>query len=344
MKSSSDRLSPPVDDRRDHIWGDGDAGIELVEYGDYECPHCRAAHLDLKRAKQRLGGRWKYVFRHLPNPRLHPRAELAAEAAEAAAAQGKFWEMHDALLTDARTLDRDTLLSLATQLGLDTNKFATDLDSRRFARRVQEDVESAVRGGAHGTPTFFLNGRRYDGAWDTEALREAIEEPLGFRLRRASRDFAGLPASGGALLLVGAFVALLWANSPWGASGYEGFWESPLRIAFAARGLELPLREWVNQGLMALFFFVVALEVKREVTVGQLKSARRALLPLAAAIGGLVVPVILYASLNAAGTRRARLGRADGLGHRVRARAARAVGLARAAAAEDLRGRTRRRG
>jgi Na+:H+ antiporter, NhaA family len=301
VRSSSDRLSPPVDDRRDHIWGDGDAVIEVVEYGDYECPHCRAAHIDLKRAKRQLGGRWKYVFRHLPNPQLHPRAELAAEAAEAAAAQGKFWEMHDALLTDTRTLDRDTLLALATQLGLDANKFGADLDSRRFARRVQEDIESAVRGGAHGTPTFFLNGRRYDGAWDTEALREAIEEPLGFRLRRASRDFAGLPASSGALLLAGAFLALLWANLPLGGSGYEGFWESPLRIALGGRGLELPLREWVNQGLMALFFFVVALEVKREVTLGQLKSARRALLPLAAAIGGLVVPVILYASLNEEG-------------------------------------------
>jgi NhaA family Na+:H+ antiporter len=294
------RLSPPVDARRDHVWGDPDAGVEIIEYGDYDCPHCRAAHAGLKRIQERLGVPWKYVFRHLPNPRLHPQAELAAEAAEAANAQGKFWEMHDALLTDTRKLDRDTLLSLASRLGLDVSQFGADLDSHRFAHRVQEDVESAVRAGAHGTPTFFLDGRRYDGAWDTEALREAIEQPLGLRLRRASEDFAGLPVSSGALLLAGALVALLWANSPWG-SGYEKFWQWPLRVSLADHGVELSLREWVNEGLMTLFFFVVALEIKREVTVGQLNSVRRAVLPIAAAIGGLAMPVVLYMLLNAGG-------------------------------------------
>jgi Na+:H+ antiporter, NhaA family len=294
------RLSPAVDARRDHIWGDPDADVEVVEYGDYECPHCRAAHAGLKRIQERLGGRWKYVFRHLPNPRLHPNAELAAEAAEAANVQGKFWEMQDALFTDTRRLDRNTLVSIAATLGLDVTRFAADLDSRHFEPRVREDVRSAVRAGAHGTPTFFLNGRRYDGAWDTEALREAIEEPIGLKLRRASQDFAGLPASTGALLLVGALVALLWSNSPW-ASGYERFWQWPVRISLADRGLELSLREWVNEGLMTLFFFVVALEIKREVTVGQLSSFRRAILPIAAAIGGLVMPVVLYTSLNAGG-------------------------------------------
>ena len=300
MTLSSGRLSPPVDAHRDHIVGDDDAPVELVEYGDYECPHCRAAHLGLRRMRERIGGRWRYIFRHLPNPRLHPRAELAAEAAEAAGVQGKFWEMHDALLTEARALDRDVLVSLATTLELDVDRFSADLDGHRFAPRVQEDVESAVRGGAHGTPTFFVNGRRYDGAWDDEALREAIEEPLGFRLRRASRDFAGLPAAGGVLLLISALIALLWANVP-GGGGYEAFWESPVSASFGARVLGLPLREWVNEGLMAVFFFVVGLEVKREITVGELKSARRALLPIAAAAGGLVVPVVLYTLLNAGG-------------------------------------------
>ena len=300
MTFYSGRLSPPVDAQRDHIDGDDDAPVELVEYGDYECPHCRAAHAGLRRIHERLGGRWRYVFRHLPNPRLHPRAELAAEAAEAAGAQGKFWQMHDALMTETRALDRETLVAVANRLGLDAYKLAADLDGHRFAARVQEDVKSAVRGGAHGTPTFFVNGRRYDGAWDDEALRDAIEQPLGFRLRRASRDFAGLPASGGALLLISALIALLWANLPRGG-GYDAFWESPVSASLGARILELPLREWVNEGLMALFFFVVGLEVKREITVGELKSARKALLPIAAAVGGLIAPVAIYALLNAGG-------------------------------------------
>jgi NhaA family Na+:H+ antiporter len=276
------------------------APIELVEYGDYECPYCRAAHEGIDRTRRRLADRLSYTFRHLPNARLHPHAELAAEAAEAAGAQGKFWEMHDALFTEQSSLERDTLIGIAARLGLDTERFAADLDAHRFADRVREDVHSAVESGAHGTPTFFVNGRRYDGAWDPESFGEAIEQPLGFRVRRWSQDFAGLPASGGVLLLISAALALLWANSPW-AHGYESFWEVEFALGSAASALALPLREWVNQGLMALFFFVVGLEVKRELTVGELATPRQAALPIAAAIGGLLVPAAIYAAFNAGG-------------------------------------------
>jgi NhaA family Na+:H+ antiporter len=299
MHQAASRLSPPVDESRDHVLGEPSATIEIVEYGDYACPHCRAAHADLPRIQRELGERWRYVFRHLPNPRLHPDAELAAEAAEAAGAQGRFWEMHDALLVTAGALDRESLIALARRFDLDMTRFVADLDSRRFAARVREDVDSAIAAGAHGTPTYFVNGRRYDGAWDAEALREAIHQPLGYRLRRASQDFAGLPSSSGALLLAGTVLAQVWANLP--ASGYDAFWRSPLTVGFTRHALEMPLRELVNQGFMALFFFVVTLEVRREVRDGQLSSVRRARLPVAAAVGGMAAPVLLYAALNAGG-------------------------------------------
>ncbi len=277
--------------------GPPDAPTELVEYGDYECPYCRGAHAGLKRIRERLGDRLKYAFRHLPNAKLHPHAELAAEAAEAAAAQGKFWEMHDALMTTNDAPDRARMVRMAEEIGLDVPRFVADLDAHRFAARVREDLGSALASGARGTPTFYVNGRRYDGAWDEHAIDEAINPPLAFRVRRLSQDFAGLPASGGALLLIGAIVALLWANSPWRAS-YDVLWEQPFLLRLGGGELALSLREWINQGLMAVFFFVVGLEVKRELTVGELASLRRAALPIAAAVGGMIVPAALYAYVN----------------------------------------------
>ena len=294
------RLNRAVDGGRDHVAGSSDAPIELVEYGDYECPHCRAANRGIRRVRERFGPRLRYVFRHLPNVKLHPNAEFAAEAAEAAAAQGRFWEMHEALLVEPIPLDRAALVRLATDLGLAVERFVADLDGRVFASRVQEDLEEAVASGAHGTPTFFVNGRRYDGAWDEESLRETIEQPLGLRVRRLSQDFAGLPASGGVVLLISAALALLWANSPW-SSSYGALWETPFALRLGASELVLPLREWINQGLMAFFFLVVGLEIKREITDGQLASPRKAALPIAAAVGGMLVPAGIYAFANVGG-------------------------------------------
>jgi NhaA family Na+:H+ antiporter len=300
MSSWAGRVDRPIDPARDHVSEADAVAVELVEYGDYECPHCRAAHNGVRNTRERLGGRLRYVFRHLPNAKLHPRAELAAEAAEAAAAQGKFWEMHDALFTEQRPLDRNVLLEIAASLGLDIERFVADIDDHRFAERVQEDLESAILSGAHGTPTFFVNGRRYDGAWDEDALREAIDEPFGFRVRRLSQDFVALPASGGAMLLAGTLIAMLWANSPW-AHFYEELWETELSLRLGSSAMVLPLREWINQGLMAIFFFVIGLEVKRELAVGELASRRRAALPVGAALGGLIVPAAIYALANGGG-------------------------------------------
>lgn len=293
------RLWPPVDLARDHVSGPLDAPVTLVEYGDYECPYCRRAHRGILRVRdERLPGKMRYVFRHLPNRRVHPHAQLAAEAAEAAAAQGRFWEMHRHLFTHQEDLDRDGLIRAAEAIGLDIGRFTRDLDTHAHAARVEEDVRSAERSGARVTPTFFVDGRRYGGAWDVESLVEAVSKPLGWRIRILAQQFAGLSISSALLMLLGVLAALGWANSPWSA-GYEELWQTPAAIAVGLPALDLSLRDWVNDGLIVLFFLVVALEIRRELTVGSLASPRRAVLPIAAAAGGMLCPALIYLLFNA---------------------------------------------
>ena len=168
------QLNPPVSDR-DHAQGPAGAKLTLVEYGDYECPHCGRAHPIVKAVQKRLGTRLRFVFRNFPLSNAHPNAEAAAEAAEAAAAQGKFWEMHDLLFEHQDALEREDLLRYAADLGLDVKRFASELEGAVHRPRVQEDFRSGVRSGVNGTPTFFINGSRFDGAWDEAGLLAALE-------------------------------------------------------------------------------------------------------------------------------------------------------------------------
>jgi NhaA family Na+:H+ antiporter len=294
------RLQPSVDLARDHISGPVDAPVTLVEYGDYECTHCQRAHRGILRVRdERLPGQLRYVFRHLPNRRLHEHATLAAEAAEAASAQGKFWEMHEHLFTHQQ-LDRDSLLQAAATMELDVERFARDLDEHTYAARVDDDLASAARSGANATPTFFVDGLRYDGPWDVESLHDAVSKPLGWRLRLLANQFAGLSASSSMLMLLGVVAALVWANSPW-RDGYRHLWEAPLALGVAGHALNLSLHHWVNDGLVVIFFLVVGLEIRRELTVGELTSPRQAALPIAAAIGGMLCPALIYLLFNAGG-------------------------------------------
>ena len=169
----SARLSLPVSDR-DHAQGAADAVVTLVEYGDYECPHCGRAYPIVQEVQRRLGPQLRFVFRNFPLGELHPHAQHAAEAAEAAGAQGQFWEMHDAIFEHQRALDDRHLVQYAQVLGLDHERLQRDLASHTYAGRVREDFRSGVRSGVNGTPTFFINGVRHDGAWDVESLTEAL--------------------------------------------------------------------------------------------------------------------------------------------------------------------------
>lgn len=164
--------------RNDHVTGPADARVTIVEYGDYQCPYTARAHAALDDLRERLDGGVRLAYRHLPLSHLHPDAELAAEAAEAAGAQGKFWEMHAALFDNQDDLDQDTLLELADDIGLDVERFRNDLESGAYRQRVQADAQQAHQDGASGTPTFFINGERWRGDSDEESLEEAIERAL----------------------------------------------------------------------------------------------------------------------------------------------------------------------
>jgi Na+/H+ antiporter NhaA len=166
-------LAAPVDPDRDHIRGPEDASVTLVEYGDFECPYCGQAEGVVRELLADFGD-VRYVWRHLPLNDVHPRAEVAAEAAEAAAAQGAFWEMHDLLLTHQDALRPPDLIGYAGELGLDAERFADDLRTHAGAGRIADDVDSADLSGVSGTPTFFVNGRRHYGAYDIGTLSAAV--------------------------------------------------------------------------------------------------------------------------------------------------------------------------
>jgi protein-disulfide isomerase len=160
---------------RDHVQGPADAPVTLLEYGDYQCPYCGAAHPIVKALQRHLGDNLRFAFRHFPLATIHEYAEGAAEAAEAAGAQGKFWQMHDTLFENQPVLDLESLVGYAEELGLDVERFATELENHVHAPRVREDFISGIRSGVNGTPTFFINGVRHEGSFDFETMLEAIQ-------------------------------------------------------------------------------------------------------------------------------------------------------------------------
>jgi protein-disulfide isomerase len=166
-------LNPPVDQQRDHILGPRNAPVTLVEYGDFECPYCGQAESAIRELLRDFGD-VRYVWRHLPLNDVHARAQLAAEASEAAAQQGAFWDMYDVLLRHQDALGQKDLIGYAEQLGLDVDRFRDDLRRHTGAARIANDVDSADLSNVSGTPTFFINGRRHRGAYDIDTLSSAV--------------------------------------------------------------------------------------------------------------------------------------------------------------------------
>jgi protein-disulfide isomerase len=173
----SSHLSVPVS-ARDHARGPADARVTLLEYGDFECPHCRAAYFILEEVLGEVGDDVRFVYRHFPLSNMHPHAEMAAEAAEAAGAQNLFWDMHRQLYLHQDQLEDDDLLEHAETIGLDLDRFARELDLGMHEGRVREDLLSGARSGVNGTPTFYINGVRHDGAPDAASLLRALEERI----------------------------------------------------------------------------------------------------------------------------------------------------------------------
>jgi len=177
MSTHTPHLTVPVSGR-DHIRGKVTAPLTLLEYGDFECPYCGAAHPILEEVRALLGPRLRFVYRHFPLTNVHPHAESAAEAAEAAGAQGRFWEMHDRLFEHQDALEDEDLVAHADALGLDVERFVEELADGVHAPRVRQDFLSGVRSGVNGTPSFYINGVRYNGQYDLASLLAALEAAL----------------------------------------------------------------------------------------------------------------------------------------------------------------------
>ena len=294
------RLTLRVDAARDHILGGPEADFTLVEYGSYACVYCHAAHDVVRNLRDRFDGRLRYVYRHLP---LANR-ELATQAAElaeyASHTQDRFWDVHGALMERSPHFTEADLEQLAAEFGLPPSDQRDQAARKSADARVREDALSGLDSGAQVTPTFFINGRRYEGAWDESALADALIGSLGHQARTAMLDFARWAPSTGVLLLLATVIALFASNSSAGPA-FAAFWEAPLGIRLGERGFALSVIDWVNHGLLSIFFLVVGLEIKREFTVGRLASRRAAILPIAAAFGGMTVPALIYLAVLGGG-------------------------------------------
>jgi NhaA family Na+:H+ antiporter len=286
-----------VHDDRDHVLGPATAPITLVEYGSYDCPHCRAANDRITEVRGQFGDRLRYVFRHRPVTGSE-RARRAAELVERTTNPEQFWDAHVALMTRSAALTDEDLEAVSTDLPAPQGEeIAT---AARAKARVDEDVASARASGVRFTPTFFINGRRYDGPWDESSFADAMLGSFGHRVRTAALTFASWAPSAGLLLLLASIVAMLLTNSSLGPQ-FARFWQTEVGLVAGAGAFQMSLLHWVNDALLTIFFLVVGLEIKREFTVGHLARLRSAALPIAAAIGGMAVPALLYTLVVPAG-------------------------------------------
>lgn len=255
------KLHPPVDPARDHILGNPEAELALVEFGNYACPSCHAAHEVVADLRDRFGERLRYVFRHRPagdNGNAQRAADLAEHAFKTT---GGFWPVHNALMKRGPIFTQEDFEEVGREFDL------PPCDEKSAAEQeVQANLESAQESGVIITPTFFLNGRRYEGPWDENM----------------------------------SVLAVALANSSLGGT-FESLWKVVCGVQLGSGGMMLPLLSWINDGLLAIFFLVVGLEIKREFTVGRLATFRSGALPVVAAFGGILVPVLIYLLIAPAG-------------------------------------------
>lgn len=226
-------------------------------------------------------------------------ARIAASAAIAAHRQGRFAAMHRALYTlDADAYTEDAVTALAGSIGLDLAQFAADLRSPETAAKLEADQKSA-QGSSKGphVPMMFIDGRRYDGVWDDTAILEAMERPFGVRVGMASADFFRWAASAGLVLILATFAALAFVDFG-GAATYAHWSETLVGFRFGAFTFDLTVEKWVNDGLMALFFLIVGIEIKRELVNGELSSLDKAAVPLLGALGGMLFPALIFYAVN----------------------------------------------
>lgn len=286
-------LAANVDAGDDHLIGNTNARITVVEYGSYASSASAAAHEVVANLHTRFGDQMRYVFRHLPvaENKIARRAAVVSEYLSLRSI--KFWDVHNELMGHGNELDEERLRSVAKDFGFEIPESGVDSTLEEAEKKIDSDIETGHRSGASIAPTFFINGRRYEGPWDENSLAEAMLETLGHRLRRATIDFVRWGPSSGIALLAMVVLAFVLANSPLGEK-FQALWQTNVGFQIGDGSFDLTLLQWINEGLLTLFFLVVGLEIKREFTVGRLSTMRAATLPLAAAAGGIVFPALLY--------------------------------------------------
>jgi NhaA family Na+:H+ antiporter len=288
-------LDPPVDVSRDHVLGPPDAELTLVEYGSYACQHCHVVHEVIEGLRSRFGERMRYVYRHLPVAGSKDAVRAAELAEYAAETTGRFWEVHEALMEHGPAFSGTDFERIARDFKLPSSA-AHEHASAAAQARVRDDIESAQRSGARVTPTFFINGRSYIGTWDESSLADAMLAPLGHRIQSAALEFVRWGPASGLLLGMATVLALVLSNSPLG-SAFMAWWETRLGFQWGAHAFSQSVLHWVNHGLLTIFFLVVGLEIKREFTDGHLATFQSGALPVIAALGGIVLPAVIYASI-----------------------------------------------
>src|ERR1044072_4108788 len=267
-----EKLDPPIDLDQDHVLRPPDAELTLVEYGSYACPHCHAVHQVIEGLRSRFGERMRYVFRHLPVADDENALRAATLAEYAAETTGQFWEVHEALMERGPVFSEGDFERIAREFNLPSGA-ASNAAAKVAQERVRQDAENARRSGARVTPTFFINGRRYAGTWDESYLAEAMLAPLGHSIHAAAFDFVRWGPASGLLLGLATLLALVLSNSRVGPA-FLSWWKTTLGFQWGTFTFSLTLLDWVNHGLLTIFFFVVGLEIKREFTVGHLASFR----------------------------------------------------------------------
>jgi NhaA family Na+:H+ antiporter len=294
------KLLRPLDPQGDHVrpLGGRSGSATVLIYGDYFCPFCRRLAGVLLRLRGALGDRMTYAYRHFPNEHAHPGATYAALASEAAGRQDHFWQLHDALFALQPPLTEVHVRKAAASVGLDMDRFDRDLGDPALRVHVEDDLKGGRCNGVTSTPTIFIDGQRYDGAWDFYSMLETLERTVATRVQRTARAFAALPASGGLVLLLAAAAALGCANTAL-APLYRQVVGMPIGVAIGdAAPISLSVGGWCSDGLLTLFFLLVGLEIRREMAGGALGDRRAAVLPVVCAIGGVLAPAAIYLAIN----------------------------------------------
>jgi NhaA family Na+:H+ antiporter len=269
--------------------------MTLVQYGSYACENCHAVHEVVEGLRSRFGERMRYVFRHAPVAGSDDALRAAELAEYAGGTTGKFWEVHEALMERGPVFGEGEFAKIARDFDLPRD-FRHEPAVATAQSRVREDIDSASRSGVRVTPTFFINGREYRGTWDESSLADAMLGSLGHRIQSAAFEFVRWGPASGLLLGLATLLALALSNSPV-KTAFASWWGITLGFQWGASSLVLSLLDWVNHGLLTIFFIVVGLEIKREFTVGHLSSFRSGALPVIAAFGGITLPAIIYASI-----------------------------------------------